>query len=323
MSNTMSKDEAMRKVKGLLKLVGTANENEAAAAVQAAQKLMQKYQFKADEAEKYGEIVPEKVEKQVLCFFNKKKIQEWKGRLAQGIAENNFCTVSYGDAVVETKTETRNYNGTEKEYSYPVYNACMHVYGKPSHIEANRAMMDYLVAVCERLSAEAITEYKKTYNPEKRVTVVVKNTYWGYDEKEGRQTAHSFADNFRKGFANAVSSRLRKQKEDAMQNGINFVNQEKDEAASFDENYSEQVEEDLEINEEITALAVRDMYEKAKTDIEKWYTDKGIKFGKRAASKGTYKADGYRLGQAAGNKVSLGGNQLASTGKATRMLTGG
>ncbi|MBN2652594.1 MAG: DUF2786 domain-containing protein [Spirochaetales bacterium] len=117
----------VEKIKKLLALAKSSNENEAAAALAKAHKLLRDYDLTLEDVEAK--------EQSVFCLdlLTFSREQAWKAILAKGIAEYNYCKILKSQSVVQTSPRK------SKVVS------CYQVYGSEVDVLVCKEMFDYLV----------------------------------------------------------------------------------------------------------------------------------------------------------------------------------
>jgi len=178
----MSEEKIIDRIKKLLSLSQSSNENEAAQAAAMAAELMLKHEIEEAQVVGAGEApdVIEEVEQESVAVS--KQIVHWKGLILAGLAESMGCRMYYGNT----------YKTGKRQRTYMVA-------GQESKRQTIKYMYAYLVEEVERLAnfayREEILENKKSKVP-----------------KDDWPSARAWKNAFRLGAASTINNRLCEQR---------------------------------------------------------------------------------------------------------------
>jgi hypothetical protein len=153
--------EIIEKIKKLLALAQSSNENEAQLAAQHAQSLMIKYNV--DETKlNLGSTISK-----LFRSSTEKYLRVWEVSLLTTLARYNFCYAvsGPGDSLQRFVTDI---DPDTMENEAPENAKCAVVFGREMNIVALGCMFNYLSGACERLSMQAIKDNRVEGRAEKR-----------------------------------------------------------------------------------------------------------------------------------------------------------
>lgn len=140
--NGMSREKIIDKIRKLLALSASPNENEAALAAEKAQAMLAEYNLHISEVEAFG---GQKLDKFVMDSELQTKSRPWQRTVCHGVAQMYFCSYFYSGQYKATGTK------------YVKMDAHTFV-GTEANVVIARMMSDYLIKTVQRLAVQGMKD---------------------------------------------------------------------------------------------------------------------------------------------------------------------